>query len=89
MVQDIGNYEAFPSAMETLEAEWIIMPLHADKNIPDWVDHYIAKNPSTRFLAIFLGSSKIKLKWLDYEEELEDLSLPGLIHILEGYPERA
>lgn len=88
MVQDADNHEILPSAIETSEAQWMIMPLHSDKNIPGWVDHYIAKHPSIRFLAIFLGSSKIKLKWLDYEEEVEDLSLPGLIHILEGHPEQ-
>jgi hypothetical protein len=88
MVQEVGSYEALPTAIEKSDAEWVVMPLLPDKNIPGWVDHYIAKHPSMRFLAIFLGSNKVKLKWLEYEEDLEDLSLTGLIHILEGHPQR-
>ena len=88
MVQQVDSYETLPAAIETSEAEWVVMPLLPDKNIPGWVDHYIAKHPSMRFLAIFLGSNKVKLKWLGYEEDLEDLSLTGLIHILEGHPQR-
>ena len=89
MVQDAGNYQALPSAIETSEAEWVIMSLHSDENIPGWVDRYIATHPSIRFLAIFLGSNKVKLKSLEYEEDLEDLSLSGLMRILEGHPQRA
>lgn len=88
MVQEVGSYESLPSAIETSEAEWVIMPLLSDKIIPGWVDHYIAKHPSMRFVAIFLGSNKVTLKWLEYEEDLEDLSLPGLIQILEAHPQR-
>jgi len=88
MVQEVGNDESLPTAIETSEAEWVIMPLLSDKNIPGWVDHYLAKHPSMRFLAIFLGSNKVKLKWLEYEEDLEDLSLPGLIQILEAHAQR-
>lgn len=88
LVQEVGNYEALPTAIEACEAGWVIMPLHSDKNLPGWVDHYIAKHPFIRFLAIFLGSNKIKLKWLEYEEDLEDLSLTDLLHILEVHPQR-
>ncbi len=87
MVQEVGSYETLPAAIETSEAEWVIMSLYSNKNIPGWVDHYMAKHPSMRFLAIFLGSNKVKLKWLKYEEDLEDLSLAGLLHILEGHPQ--
>ena len=89
MVQEVESYETLPDAIEKSEAEWVVMPVLPNKNIPGWVDHYIAKHPSMRFLAIFLGSNRVKLKWLEYEEDLEDLSLTGLIHILEGHPQRA
>src|SRR5215510_724773 len=75
MVQEVGTHEALRTALETSEAEWVIMPLYSNKIIPGWVDHYIATHPSMRFLAIFLGSNKVKLKSLEYEEDLEDLSL--------------
>ena len=89
MVQEVGSHEELPSAIESSEAEWVIMSLPFDKGIPDWVDHYIAKHPSMRFLAVFIGSGKVRLKWLEvHEEVLEDLSLDDLIHILEGHPQQ-
>lgn len=89
MVREVSGAEVFPSAIENSEAEWVILPLPYDKNIPGWVDQFIAEHRSMRFLAIFPGSSKVKIKWLDYEEDLEDLSLNDLLHILEGHPEHA
>ena len=87
MVQEIKSDEARPDVIEPSEAEWMIMPVLPDKKIPGWVDHFIAKHPSMRFLAIFLGSNKVKLKSLEYEEDLEDLSLTDLIQILERHPQ--
>lgn len=89
MVQEVSSHEGLPSAIEKSEAEWVIMSLPFDKSIPDWVDEYLAKHPSMRFLTVFLGTGKVKLKWLESrEEDLEDLSLNDLIHILEGRPQQ-
>jgi hypothetical protein len=88
-VQEVSSHEELPSAIERSEAEWVVMSLPFDKRIPDWVDRYIAKHPSMRFLAVFIGSGKVRLKWLEvHEEVLEDLSLDDLIHILEGHPQQ-
>lgn len=89
LVQEFHVNEELPSAIEKSEAEWVILSLPSNKSIPEWVDKYIAKHPSMRFLVIFPGSSKVKLKNLDYEEDLEDLSLDDLIHILEGHTQQA
>ena len=89
LVQEVRDDKEFSSAVEKSEAEWIILSLPSDKKIPGWVDLYIAKHPSTRFLAIFPGSSKVKLKQLACEEDLEDLSLNDLMQILEGHPQHA
>lgn len=89
LVQEIRGDEKFSPAIEKSEAEWVILSLPSDKSIPGWVNKYITKHPSMRFLAIFPGSSKVKLKWLDYEEDMEDLSLNDLLQILEGHPQHA
>jgi hypothetical protein len=53
------------------------------------VDDHLAEHPSTGFMAIFPGSNKVKLKWLGAaEHELEDISLEGLIQILEGHTQK-
>ena len=89
LVQEFHVNEELPSAIEKSEAEWVILSLPSDKSITGWVDKYIAKHPSMRFLAIFPGSSKVKLKYLDYEEDLEDLSLDDLIQVIEEHTQHA
>ena len=89
MVQEVSRYEELPAAIERTNAEWVIMSLPFDASFPRWVDDHLAEHPATRFLAIFIGSGKVRLKWLGSpEEELEDLSLDDLIRILEGHPQK-
>ena len=89
MVQEVSADQVFPASIERSEAEWVILSLSSEKRFPAWVDWHLASHPSMRFLAIFPGSNKVKLKGLDYEEEIEDLSLKDLLHILEGHPQHA
>ena len=89
MVQEVSVDRALPVAIERSEAEWVILSLSSDKTFPGWVDRHIASHPSMRFLAIFLGSNKVRLKGLDYEEEMEDVSLKDVLCILEGHPQHA
>jgi len=89
VVLEVANYEDLPSAIEQFDPEWVIMSLPSDHVIPDWVDIYIANLPSVRFLAVSTDGSKIKMKWLEpHEEDLGDLSLKDLIHILERDPQK-
>ena len=89
MVQEVYSDKALPRAIEQTEAEWMILSLNSHKTFPGWVDRHIASHPSMRFLAIFLGSNKVRLKGLDYEEEMEDLSLKDVLYILERHPQHA
>ena len=85
VVREVDDHEELPSAIEHLEAEWLVMSLSVKEGIPDWVDHYIRIHPSMRFLAVSTDSSKVKMKWLESrEEDLDDPSLNDLIHILEN-----
>jgi hypothetical protein len=89
MVQEVTADTVFPVSIERSEAEWVILSLSSEKSFPGWVDRHITRHPSMRFLAIFPGSNKVRLKGLDYEEDLEDLSLKDLLTILEGHPQHA
>jgi hypothetical protein len=89
LVQEVNSRDLLPSAIEESEAEWVIMSLPSDTRIPGWVDSFIVNQPAMRFLGIFLGSSKVKLKSLEDEQDLEDLSLDDLFHILRGQPQHA
>lgn len=89
IVQEVNWYEDLPAAIASTEAEWALISLQFDTSLPSWVDDHIATHPYMRFLAIFIGSGKVKLKSLSsLEEQLEDMSLDDLIHILECLPQQ-
>ena len=89
VVQEVTNYRDLPSAIEQFDPEWVIMSLPSDHVSPDWVDTDIAHRPSVRFLAVATDGSRIKMKWLEpHEEDLGDLSLKDLLHILERDPQK-
>jgi len=89
IVREVSDEEDLPSAIEELEAEWLVISLPLDKGLPDWVDHYISKRPFIRLLAVSTDSTTVKMKWLEpHEENVEDLSLDDLIHILENAPHK-
>ncbi|NJC98624.1 MAG: hypothetical protein FIB03_20210 [Anaerolineae bacterium] len=87
VVQEISDHTSLPAALEQHEAEWVIMSLPADKKIPEWTDTFIKKHPLIRIMAFSSDGSWIKMKWLEsHEEDLTDLSLKELIHVLENNP---
>ena len=89
VVREVSDQKELSSAIEKLEAEWLVISLPFDKGIPNWVDHYISEHPFTRLLAVSTDSSKVKMKWLEpHEENLDDLSLDDLIYILENDPNK-
>ena len=89
MVQEVSRYEELPAAIENTKADWVLMSLPFEASFPGWVDDHLAEHPAMRFLAIFISSGKVRLKWLGSpEEELENLSLDNLIHILEAHPQQ-
>ena len=59
-----------------------------DRNLPEWVDTYMVDHPQVRFMAVAADGSWVKTKWIEsHEEELDNLSLKDLIHILGGIRE--
>ena len=85
VVQEIENNDKLPTAIDKLDAEWIIMSLPVSSALPKWVDSYIVNHPHMRFMAVANDGSWVKTKWLEtHEEELGNLSLKDLIHILGG-----
>lgn len=90
VVQEITNHKQLPTEIEKSDAEWVIMSLPVDRHMPDWVDNYIVDHPSVRFMAVANDGSWVRTKWLEYhEEELDNLTLRDLIHILGGIAEPA
>ena len=88
VVQEITDHTKLPTAIERSDAEWVIMSLPVESKIPEWVDNYIIDHPNIRVMAVANDGSWVKTKWLEsHEEELDNLSLKDLIHILGGMME--
>ena len=90
VVQEIKNHNKLPTAIEKSDVEWVILSTPVDNTMPEWVDAYIVEHPHVRFMAVANDGSCVKTKWLEYhEEELDNLELKDLIHILGGIMEVA
>jgi hypothetical protein len=90
VVQEVTDHKKLPIEIEKSDAEWVIMSLPVDRAIPGWVDHYIVDHPDVRFMAVANDGSWVKTKWIEnHEEELDNLTLKDLIHILGGLMEPA
>jgi len=90
VVQEITDHENLPTEIEKSDAEWVIMSLPTDHTMPEWVDTYIVDHPRIRFMAVANDGSWVKTKWLEsHEEDLDNLSLKDLVHILGGIAEPA
>jgi DNA-binding NarL/FixJ family response regulator len=88
VVKEITDHADLPIAIKNPEAEWVIISMPVDKKMPDWVDTYIIDHPRMRFMAVANDGSWVKTKWLEHhEEEMDNLSLRDLIHILGGIME--
>ncbi len=84
VIRDIVDHTDLPADIEGLEAEWLVISLAPEETIPDWVDAYLRAHPFMRFLAFSTDSNQVKMKWLEpREQDLKDLSLADLIHVLE------
>lgn len=84
-VVQVPDHHNLPSAIEQQEAGWVIVSLPIDNPAPEWIDTYMRQHPYIRFLTVSADGGLIKMKWLEsHEEDLSNLSLPDLIHILES-----
>lgn len=87
VVQEVTDHDKLPAALEEQDADWVVMSLPADRQIPAWTDSFIKRHPLIKILAFSSDGSWIKMKWLEsHEEDISDPSLPELIHILENNP---
>lgn len=85
VVQEIADVDKLPTAIEDSNVEWVIMSLPVENKMPEWVDSFIVNHPRVRFMAVATDGSWVRTKWLErHEEELDNLSLKDLIHILGG-----
>lgn len=84
VVQELPDDEELPSVIARLDPEWVILSVPYNRNTHNWIHTCMAENPSVRFIFLSPESNTLKLKWQTAcEEDLTNLSLKGLIDILE------
>ncbi len=87
VVREVADQKELPSVIENTDPQWVIVSLSFDNVIPPWVDTFMVSHPSVRFMGFASDGSKVKMKWLEvHEQDLDELSLNELIHILESKP---
>ncbi|MGE5249196.1 MAG: hypothetical protein ACM3QS_03190 [Bacteroidota bacterium] len=90
VVQEVHDLEEYPPSIQDLDADWVIMSLPFDADMPEWVDGYIAAHPYVGFLVFSADNSRIRMKWTEtHEQELDDPTLSELIEVLRGHPGQA
>jgi hypothetical protein len=83
----VTDQKELPSVIENTSPQWVIVSLSFDNVIPPWVDSFMVNHPSVRFIGLASDGSKVKMKWLEvHEQDLNEISLPDLIEILESKP---
>lgn len=89
VVQEVKDHENLPSDIDQTDTEWVIMLLPLDSSMPEWVDGYLTDHPFVHFLTVSTDGSQVRMRDVENrEEELEDLSLKELLHILRLEPDR-
>ena len=69
--------------IEQTDAEWVVVSLTTEGQIPAIAGPLLSKHPSLRILAVANDGSQVKMKWVEPREEiLDDLSLDDLITTL-------
>jgi DNA-binding NarL/FixJ family response regulator len=88
VVQEVTDHNDLPAIIEQREAEWILMSLPVDGQLPEWTKTFLRDHPRMRIMTFAPDGSWVRMKWLEiHEERLTDLSLQDLIHILESNPD--
>jgi DNA-binding NarL/FixJ family response regulator len=83
VVDEVADLTRLSPAIAHTDAQWVIMSLPLDGEIPEVVRSLLIAHPSVRILAMATDGSQVRIKWLEsHEEALDDLSLDELIAVL-------
>jgi DNA-binding NarL/FixJ family response regulator len=83
VVDEVTDLASLPPAVAHTDAQWVIMSLPLDGEIPEVVSSLLTAHPSLRILAMATDGSQVRIKWLEsHEEALGDLSLDELFAVL-------
>jgi chemotaxis response regulator CheB len=84
VVQEIREQEELSPFIERLNPQWVILTSRAGETTQPWLEDYIARHPSVRFIFVSPDHQRIELRsHASAEQDLANLSLSDFVHILE------
>lgn len=89
IVHETSEHEQLTSAIVRSDADWVLISLPVEGDSPEWVHPIVQAHPSVGFVTVSMDGSRVRRFWMESrEQDLPDLSLSELIHILENEPGR-
>ena len=83
VVGEISGLTRLPEYVDQVDAQWVIVSLESDGNMPEEIETLLAQYPTVRVLAVASDGSHVKVKWVEtHEEDLDNLSLGALVAAL-------
>ena len=89
IVGEVLDPHVLPQAVERTRAQWIIVPLSANGELPPAVETLLTTHPTLRCLAVTADGRHVKAKWAEsHEKTLDGLSLDELrVMLREAQPD--
>lgn len=83
IVSEVEDISEFPDTVRRKEADWAIVLLSPEEQVPDLVEQVIQEQPSMRFLLMGVDGSHARMKWNEpHEVPLHEKSLQDLLDLL-------
>jgi hypothetical protein len=85
LAAEVNDIESLPAVAAQTRAEWVIVSLCPDGNLPKTVDALLYRCPSLRVLAVSGEGDQVKAKWVQAHEQVLNIStVEELVSVLSG-----
>jgi hypothetical protein len=84
VIQERPDWEALSAAFRQFEPEWVILSPPSSSEEDTWINAFVDRHPSARFLFLSPQNGGITIKGNGtHDEDVSNPSLKELIHLLE------
>jgi hypothetical protein len=83
VVAELQDLSKYPDVVRQTGADWTILLLDPDEQVPEIVEQVLNQQPSMRLLVMAVDGSQVRMRWIEpHEISLDDKSLDDLLTIL-------
>lgn len=84
IIAEVADLSEYPSVARRTNADWTILLLDLDEDVPDIVEQVIEHQHSMRLLIMDIDGSHVRMRWTEpHERSLDGKSLDDLLAILQ------